>query len=85
MAEAKGIGRVARRLARPFRGPDRPLTVTDRLDRWARRIAEFEVLDRAYFEAQTGRTFDTDADAVAFYVHNDGQRGLSLHPLIEHE
>ncbi|ROR33681.1 glycosyl transferase family 2 [Curtobacterium sp. JUb34] len=85
MAEAKGLGRVARRLARPFRGPEKPLTVTDRLDRWARRIAEFGVLDRAYLEAQTGRTFDSDAEAIAFYVHNDGQRGLSLHPLIEHE
>ncbi|WIB78912.1 glycosyltransferase family 2 protein [Curtobacterium sp. MCPF17_002] len=85
MADRGGIGRVARRLARPFRGNEKPLTVTDRLDRWARRIAEFGVLDRAYLEAQTGRTFDTDDEAIAFYVHNDGQRGLSLSPLVEHE
>ena len=85
MADRGGIGRVARRLARQLRGPEKPLTVTDRLDRWARRIAEFGVLDRAYLEAQTGRTFATDDEAVAFYVHNDGQRGLSLSPLVEHE
>ncbi|WP_144714558.1 glycosyltransferase family 2 protein [Curtobacterium pusillum] len=85
MADRTGIGRVARRLARGLRGPEKPLTVTDRLDRWARRIAEFGVLDRAYLEAQTGRTFATDDEAIAFYVHNDGQRGLSLSPLVEHE
>lgn len=85
MADRTGLGRVARRLARQLRGPEKPLTVTDRLDRWARRIAEFGVLDRAYLEAQTGRTFATDDEAIAFYVHNDGQRGLSLSPLIEHE
>ncbi|MFJ3035355.1 glycosyltransferase [Curtobacterium pusillum] len=85
MADRSGLGRVARRLARGLRGPEKPLTVTDRLDRWARRIAEFGVLDRAYLEAQTGRTFATDDEAIAFYVHNDGQRGLSLSPLVEHE
>ena len=85
MAERTGIGRVARRLARSLRGPEKPLTVTDRLDRWARRIGDFGVLDREYLEAQTGRTFATDNEAIAFYVHNDGQRGLSLNPLIEHE
>jgi len=85
MADGGGIGRVARRLARQLRGPDKPLTVTDRLDRWARRIAEFGVADRAYLEAQSGRTFTTDDEAIAFYVHNDGQRGLSLSPLVEHE
>lgn len=85
MADRGGIGRVARRLARGLRGPEKPLTVTDRLDRWARRIAEFGVVDREYLEAQTGRTFATDDEAIAFYVHNDGQRGLSLSPLVEHE
>ena len=85
MAERSGIGRVARRLARGLRGPEKPLTVADRLDRWARRIAEFGVLDRAYLEAQTGRVFATDDEAIAFYVHHDGQRGLSLSPLVEHE
>jgi len=85
MADRSGIGRVARRLARGLRGPEKPLTVTDRLDRWARRIGEFGVLDRGYLEAQTGRTFATDDEAIAFYVHNDGQRGLSLSPLVEHE
>lgn len=85
MADGGGIGRVARRLARGLRGPEKPLTVTDRLDRWARRIAEFGIADRAYLEAQTGRTFATDDEAIAFYVHNDGQRGLSLSPLVEHE
>ncbi|MCP1501674.1 glycosyltransferase involved in cell wall biosynthesis [Curtobacterium herbarum] len=85
MADRGGIGRVARRFARQLRGPEKPLTVTDRLDRWARRIAEFGVLDRAYLEAQTGRAFASDDEAIAFYVHNDGQRGLSLSPLIEHE
>ncbi|WP_420367385.1 glycosyltransferase [Curtobacterium sp. L1-20] len=85
MADRGGIGRVARRLARQLRGPEQPLTVTDRLDRWARRIAEFGVADRAYLEAQTGRTFATDDEAIGFYVHNDGQRGLSLSPLVEHE
>ncbi|PZF10617.1 hypothetical protein DEJ25_12330 [Curtobacterium sp. MCPF17_011] len=85
MADRGGIGRVARRFARQLRGPEKPLTVADRLDRWARRIAEFGVLDREYLEAQTGRTFATDEEATAFYVHNDGQRGLSLSPLIEHE
>lgn len=85
MADRGGIGRVARRLARQLRGPEKPLTVTDRLDRWARRIAEFGVLDRGYLEAQTGRTFATDDEAISFYVHNDGQRGLSLNPLVEHE
>lgn len=85
MADRSGLGRVARRLARGLRGPEKPLTVTDRLDRWARRIGEFGVLDRGYLEAQTGRTFATDDEAIAFYVHNDGQRGLSLSPLVEHE
>ncbi len=85
MAERGGIGRVARRLARGLRGPEKPLTVTDRLDRWARRIGEFGIADRAYLEAQTGRTFASDDEAIAFYVHNDGQRGLSLSPLVEHE
>ncbi len=85
MADRGGIGRVARRFARQLRGPEKPLTVTDRLDRWARRIAEFGVLDREYLEAQTGRAFASDDEAIAFYVHNDGQRGLSLSPLIEHE
>ncbi|OII12983.1 hypothetical protein BIU97_03395 [Curtobacterium sp. MCBA15_009] len=85
MAENGGLGRVARRLARGLRGPEKPLTVTDRLDRWARRIAEFGITDRAYLEAQTGRTFASDDEAIAFYVHNDGRRGLSLSPLVEHE
>lgn len=85
MADRTGLGRVARRVARQLRGPEKPLTVTDRLDRWARRIVEFGVLDRAYLEAQTGRTFATDDEAASFYVHNDGQRGLSLSPLVEHE
>ncbi|WFR65952.1 glycosyltransferase [Curtobacterium flaccumfaciens] len=85
MADRTGLGRVARRLARGLRGPEKPLTVADRLDRWARRIAEFGVLDRPYLEAQTGRTFATDDEAISFYVHHDGQRGLSLNPLIEHE
>ncbi|WP_439691245.1 glycosyltransferase [Curtobacterium sp. SP.BCo] len=85
MADRGGIGRAARRLVRGLRGPEKPLTVADRLDRWARRIAEFGVLDREYLEAQTGRTFTTDDEAIAFYVHNDGQRGLSLSPLVEHE
>lgn len=85
MADRSGLGRVARRLARGLRGPEKPLTITDRLDRWARRIGEFGVLDRGYLEAQTGRTFATDDEAIAFYVHNDGQRGLSLSPLVEHE
>ncbi|WP_022905387.1 glycosyltransferase family 2 protein [Curtobacterium sp. B18] len=85
MADRSGIGRITRRLARGLRGPEKPLTVTDRLDRWARRIGEFGVLDRPYLEAQTGRTFATDDEAIAFYVHNDGQRGLSLSPLVEHE
>lgn len=85
MADRAGLGRVARRFARQLRGPEKPLTVTDRLDRWARRITEFGVLDREYLEAQTGRTFASDDEAVSFYVHNDGQRGLSLSPLVEHE
>lgn len=85
MADRGGIGRVARRFARQLRGPEKPLTVTDRLDRWARRIAEFGVLDREYLEAQTGRAFASDDEAITFYVHNDGQRGLSLSPLVEHE
>ncbi|ROS74170.1 glycosyltransferase involved in cell wall biosynthesis [Curtobacterium sp. PhB130] len=85
MADKNGLGRVARKLARLGRGPEKPLTVTDRLDRWARRIAEFGIVDRAYLEAQTGRRFATDDEAISFYVHNDGQRGLSLSPLVEHE
>lgn len=80
-----GFGRIARGLARRLRGPERPLTVKDRLDRWAARIIEFGIVDRAYLEAQTGRTFATDAEAVSFYVHNDGRRGLSLSPLVEPE
>ncbi|PCN47249.1 hypothetical protein Csp2054_13290 [Curtobacterium sp. 'Ferrero'] len=80
-----GLGRIARGLARRLRGPEKPLTVTDRLDRWARRIGEFGVTDRAYFAAQAGRTFATDDEAIAFAVHNAGQRGFSLSPLVEPE
>ncbi len=75
-----GLGRIARGLARRLRGPERPLTVTDRLDRWAARIVEFGIVDRAYLEAQTGRTFPTDAEAVSFYVHNDGRRAAVAQP-----
>lgn len=85
MADGQGIGRLARRLARQLRGQEGPPAVVDRLDRWARRIAEFGVLDREYLEAQTGRVFATDEEAITFYLRNDGQRGLSLSPLVEHE
>lgn len=78
-------GSALRAVAKRFRPAPAPLTVNDRLLRWARRIGEFGVLDREYFEILVGRTFATDAEAIEFYVLNDGSRGLSLSPLIEPE
>ncbi len=56
--------RVARRFAPPCGAPRSRSPSPDRLDRWARRITEFGVLDREYLEAQTGRTFASDDEAV---------------------
>lgn len=81
----RDLGRALRGIAKPFRGAPKPLTVEDRLDRWARRIVEFGILDREYLEAQVGRTFDSDLEAATYYVHNDKNRGLSVSPLIEPE
>ncbi|BDZ51534.1 hypothetical protein GCM10025867_37750 [Frondihabitans sucicola] len=78
-------GSALRAVAKRFRPAPAPLTVNDRLLRWARRIGEFGVLDREYFEILVGRTFASDAEAIEFYVLNDGSRGLSLSPLIEPE
>lgn len=78
-------GSALRAVAKRFRPAPAPLTVNDRLLRWARRIGEFGILDREYFETLVGRTFATDAEAIEFYVLNDGSRGLSLSPLIEPE
>ncbi|GAA4265377.1 glycosyltransferase family 2 protein [Frondihabitans peucedani] len=78
-------GSALRAVAKRFRPAPAPLTVNDRLLRWARRIGEFGIVDREYFEILVGRSFATDAEAIEFYVLNDGSRGLSLSPLIEPE
>lgn len=77
-------GVVRRSLAR-FRPDPKPLTVEDRLKRWADRVVEFDVVDRPYVEAVTGRSFGSDADAARFVVTADGGRGLTPSPLIEPE
>lgn len=76
---------VLRQMARRLRPAPPPLTVEDRQLRWARRIVEFGILDREYFETMVGRRFDSDIAAIEFYMLNDGSRGLSLSPLIEPE
>ncbi|WP_209560394.1 glycosyltransferase family 2 protein [Frigoribacterium sp. PvP032] len=82
---ARRILGAAGRVTRRFRGEPRLLTVEDRQLRWARRIVEFEIVDREFVEVLVSQSFSTDDEAVHFVVSNDGTRGLTISPLVEPE
>lgn len=85
---AHPLGRATRLLRRlAGGGPADPASVTpeERLSRWAARIAQFGIVDQEFFEAQVGRPFASELDAIRFYLENGRSRGLSLSPLIEPE
>ncbi len=67
------LGRRALRVARRRRPPRR----------WVRRLLTSGVFDRAYYEAQTGQSFDTDEHAARHFLAASPLRAFSFHPLVE--
>lgn len=66
-------------------------TGPSRMRRWARRwrqirrLAASGVIDRAYYQVQTGRPFRSAAAVAAHYLSGGAAAGLSVHPLFEPE
>ena len=51
----------------------------------ALRLAASGLVDRAWYDHQTGRRWGSDLVAALHYVHRGRRRGLSVHPLLEPE